>query len=205
MCPRPYRSTRRQESTEATRARIVEAARRLLTVSTGAGGFSVDLVAREADVARATVYYQFGSKRALYDAVADDLAVRADLGARLGAAFALAAAPDVLDAVVAAFTRFWAGDAAIIRRLHALGALDPDIGRADAERNDRRRQALRAVLQRLGAEGIEPAGDPAEVLETIQVLTGFEVYDQLAASSMGPERAAETVRRLVRSVLGLPG
>ena len=115
MCPRPYRSTRRQESTEATRARIVEAARRLLAVSTGTGGFSVDLVAREADVARATVYYQFGSKRALYDAVADDLAVRADIGGRLGAAFALAAAPDVLDAVVAAF-----GDGVVA----ADGALD---------------------------------------------------------------------------------
>jgi AcrR family transcriptional regulator len=34
-------------------------------------------VARQADVARATVYYQFGSKRAPLEAVADDIQRRA--------------------------------------------------------------------------------------------------------------------------------
>lgn len=62
MSPRPYRLGQRQAATEKTRARIISAARELLMESTGYTGFSIDAVARQADVARMTVYHQFGSK-----------------------------------------------------------------------------------------------------------------------------------------------
>ncbi len=42
----------------------------------GLFGFTVDAVAREAGVARMTVYYQFGSKAGLLEAIFDSLAVR---------------------------------------------------------------------------------------------------------------------------------
>src|SRR5215472_15221569 len=74
MSPRPYRLGQRQASTEQTRARIIAAARELLVARNGFSGFSIDAVARQADVARMTVYYQFGSKIGLLEALSDSLA-----------------------------------------------------------------------------------------------------------------------------------
>ena len=50
MSPRPYRLGQRQVTSEQTRARILTAARELLTASDGFNGFSIDAVARQADV-----------------------------------------------------------------------------------------------------------------------------------------------------------
>ena len=72
MTPRPYRLGKRQEVVDETRLRIVEAARKLLKGDAYAS-FTVETVAREADVSRATVYYQFGSKSGLLEALFDDL------------------------------------------------------------------------------------------------------------------------------------
>src|SRR5207245_1460576 len=63
MSPRPYRLGRRQPAAQRTRARVLRAARELLTARAGAEPFSVDAVARRAGVARMTVYHQFGSRR----------------------------------------------------------------------------------------------------------------------------------------------
>ena len=74
MSPRPYRLGQRQIATEQTRARILAAARELLLTSDTFTGFSIDAVARQADVARMTVYHQFGSKIGLLEALSDSLA-----------------------------------------------------------------------------------------------------------------------------------
>ena len=62
-------SPTRRELVRATRARIVEAAGRL-TRERGPNGFSMDVLAKEAGVARATVYEHFRSKRAVLDELA---------------------------------------------------------------------------------------------------------------------------------------
>src|SRR6266852_6051769 len=74
MSPRPYRLGQRQAATEQTRARILTAARELLAESSGFSGFSIDTVAHKADVARMTIYHQFGSKIGLLEALSDFLA-----------------------------------------------------------------------------------------------------------------------------------
>src|ERR671924_654819 len=86
MSPRRYRLGQRQAAVDQTRARIIAAARELLLAGGVSSGFSVDAVARQAGVARMTVYYQFGSKRGLLEALFDDLAARGLVG-RLRAAF----------------------------------------------------------------------------------------------------------------------
>src|SRR5947209_1545880 len=63
MSPRPYRLGRRKPAAQRTRARVLRAARELLTARAGAEPFSVEAVARRARVARMTVYHQFGSRR----------------------------------------------------------------------------------------------------------------------------------------------
>src|SRR5215213_5258711 len=74
MSPRPYRLGERESTIQQTRERIIEAARALLTTSEGITSFSIDAVARQANVARMTVYYQFGSKVGLLEVICDTLA-----------------------------------------------------------------------------------------------------------------------------------
>ena len=95
MSPRPYRLGQRRLAADRTRARIVAAARALLTAEGGLAGFTVDAVARQASVSRMTVYYQFDSRAGLLDALFDDLAARGGLD-QLAAAFGL---PDPLAAL----------------------------------------------------------------------------------------------------------
>src|SRR5690349_15787410 len=59
-------SPSRRELVDATHARILAAAGRL-SRERGAGRFSMDELAKEAGVARATVYEHFRSKRAVLD------------------------------------------------------------------------------------------------------------------------------------------
>src|SRR5215469_12931026 len=65
-------SPTRRELVKATRGRIVDAAGRL-TRERGPNGFSMDVLAKEAGVARATVYEHFRSKRAVLDELASSI------------------------------------------------------------------------------------------------------------------------------------
>src|SRR5947209_18395237 len=114
MSPRPYRLGQRQAAADQTRARIVAAARELLGARSGFAGFTIDAVARQAGVARMTVYYQFGSKVGLLEALCDSLAARGGIE-QLMTAFCQ---PDSLDALrefVAVFGRFWSSDRLVTR------------------------------------------------------------------------------------------
>jgi AcrR family transcriptional regulator len=193
----------REAAAEQTRGRILAAARALLTASAGLSGFSVDAVARQAGVARMTVYYQFGSKVGLLEALCDDLAARGDIG-RLAGAFSH---PDPLEGLtefIATFGRFWGSDRLVIRRLRALGALDPDLEGALRARDERRREGLRVVVRRL----MEAYGRPAaeafdEVVGILHTLTSFETFDGLAGPRRRPQAVAPVVTRLARAALGL--
>src|SRR5215831_12357742 len=76
VSPRLYRSSRRTVTAERTRARLLKAASAMLAAP---DGISLDAVARRAGVTRLTVYNQFGSRRALLEAVFDDMAERGGL------------------------------------------------------------------------------------------------------------------------------
>jgi AcrR family transcriptional regulator len=71
MSPRPYKSARRAVTAERTRARLLKAASEMLAAP---DGISLGAVAKKARVTRLTVYNQFGSRRALLEAVFDDMA-----------------------------------------------------------------------------------------------------------------------------------
>ena len=203
MSPRPYQLGRRQAATEQTRARVIGAARELLMASDGFSGFTIDAVARQAGVARMTVYYQFGSKVGLLEALFDDLAARGGME-HLADAFRR---PDPLDALaefIAVFCDFWASDRLIIRRLQALAALDPDFDQALRERGGGRRQGLRVIVLRL----VEKYGRPApealdDMVDVLYMLTSFESFDSLTGATRNAEEVASLVQQLARAALGL--
>ena len=74
---RAYRSELREEQTEETRARILDATMRVMT--TGLAGLSVPAVAREAGVSVPTIYRHFRTKAELLAAVYPLAARRAGL------------------------------------------------------------------------------------------------------------------------------
>src|SRR5215471_7975059 len=145
MCPRPYRLGRRLAAGEKTRAQIVAAARKVLMAPEGPAAFSIDSVAHEAGVARMTVYYRFGSRRGLLEALFDDLAARGHID-QLPRAFAQ---PDPLRApseFIDVFSEFWASGRVLTRRLQAMGVMDPELGEALRARQERRRQGLTVIV-----------------------------------------------------------
>src|SRR5579864_70574 len=148
MSPRPYRLGQRQVTTEQTRARIITAARELLVASDGFSGFSIDAVARKADVARMTVYHQFGSKIGLLEALSDSLAAHGGME-QLANAFRHPEPLDVLNDYIKTFSRFWNSDRLVMRRLRALAALDPDFDQVVRTRDEWRRGGIHVIVGRL--------------------------------------------------------
>src|SRR5213596_901662 len=193
---------RRKPAADRTRARVLRAARELLAARAGAQPFSVDAVARRAGVARMTVYHQFGSRRGLLEALFDSFAAGGELPDRLAAAFQRPEPLDSLADVVAAFARFWDAGRPWIRRVRALGVLDPELGEAVEARNARRREVVRVVVERLGQRYGRPAPDEqAQAAELLYTLTSFETFDTLAGPGRKLPEVAGEVLRLARAAV----
>ncbi len=203
MSPRPYRLGQRQAATDQTRVKILEAARALLAGSEGFAAFTIEAVARQSGVARMTVYYQFESKRGLLEALFDDLAIRGQIE-RVRDSFTLSDPLEGIVALCAAYGHFWTMDRLVVRRLHALGALDPEVEQGLRDRQERRREAMRVMVRRVHERYGRPA--PELMDETIDVLfaiTGFETFDILAGPSRSPEEVVPMIQKLVKAALGL--
>ncbi len=204
MCARRYQLGLRQAAAEQTRARILAAAQEFLVAPDGIAGFTIEAVARQAGVARMTVYYQFGSKAGLLEALCDLLAVRGGMMELKAGAFCQPDARQGLADLIAIFGRFWSSDRLVLRRLLALAALDPEVGRVLGARLQRRREGLRVMLGRLAAQHGQPRPEALdETLDVLMALTSFETYDCLAGERRTPEEVTPLVRRLVFGVLGL--
>jgi AcrR family transcriptional regulator len=203
MSPRPYRLGQRQTAADQTRARIVDAARELLAASGGFAGFTVDAVARQAGVARMTVYYQFGSKVGLLEALCDSLAVRGGIE-QLAGAFCQRRSLDALAECLKVFGRFWDSDRLVMRRLHGLAALDPDFEQVLRGRWGRRREGLRVLVRRLTEEHGRPAPEAFdEAVDVLYALGSFETFDTLAGPTRSTEDVVPLVLRLALTALGL--
>ena len=197
MSPRPYQLGRRQAEIDEGRCRILDAARALLADASSYSAFTVDAVAKRADVARATVYYQFSSKAGLLEAVCDDLAASGHME-DMAEVFTTPEATEALHLLVAVFGRFWDADRVVMRRLRALAALDPDVSSVIAARDDRRRQALTVILERLAGRPEQARAEAGEMLvASLLALTSFETFDTLAGADRALTDIVATVMSLV--------
>jgi AcrR family transcriptional regulator len=193
MSPRPYRLGQRQVAADETRTRILAAARDQLAEDTS---FSIDAVARRADVARMTVYYQFSSKRGLLEALFDALAARGGMQ-QLPSAFQKADPSAALNRFIDVFARFWSSDRIVLRRLRAMAALDRELEQVLGERNEGRRNGLRVIVSRLPAR----AGRIAETVDLLFALTSFENFDVLAGPERSPEAVAPLIKRAAAAIV----
>ena len=149
MSPRPYQMAQRRAATDATRERVLAGAHELLAAQ-NFSGFTMDAVARKANVSRLTVYYQFNSKAGLLEALYDYLAKRGQMS-RLTEVFRPGNDPArTLHDFMGVFAGFWASDRNVIRRLHALAGIDPEVARGLHARNERRRNGLKGIVERYG-------------------------------------------------------
>jgi AcrR family transcriptional regulator len=203
MSPRPYQLGQRQAASEQTRARVLQAARELLMESTSFSGFSIEAVARRADVARMTVYHQFGSKIGLLEALCDSLAVTGEME-QLASAFRRSDPYEGLDEYIRVFGHFWQADRLVTRRLRGLAALDPDFEQVIRARDERRRKGLGVLVRRIMGEHNHVGPEALdEMINVLSALLSFESFEALAGPTRSLEDLVPLICRLARTVLDL--
>ncbi|MER8976231.1 TetR/AcrR family transcriptional regulator [Mesorhizobium sp. M0800] len=179
MSRRSYVSVARAEAATEKKERVIQAAARFLREADSITAFSLEAVAKAADVTRLTVYNQFGSRRGLLEAVFDDIARRGRL-VRLNDVMAEADPWKGLDWLIAVFCDFWGSDPAVAR-LHDAMAIDQEFAQALLERNERRRQSIEELVARIAGEQVPPA-DRRDAVDFIFALTSCAMFRMLAGA-----------------------
>jgi AcrR family transcriptional regulator len=180
-------SPTRRELVEATRGRILDAATRLVR-ERGANGFSMDLLAKEAGVARATVYEHFRSKRTVLDELASSRTgmPRIDNRASLNGD-PLSALRDMLGAVC----RHWEENGEMVRELRSLVAVTGREPPVDAVEPG----YLQAVVADLDAGGhLRARWSADDAVDALALLTSYPSYERLRGA---PSRTAEEIESLL--------
>ena len=194
MSPRPYQLGKRQDQIDESRQGVIDAARALLAEATSYSSFTVDAVAKRADVSRATVYYQFESKTGLLEALCDALAEAGHMS-DLASAFMNPDPVEAMSLFIACFGRFWDVDRLVMRRLRSLAALEQEVGVVISARDERRRSGLSVLIARMNAQHLLSC-DPEEALRMLVSLTSFETFDALASPDQAFSEVVQTVVNL---------
>jgi AcrR family transcriptional regulator len=196
VSPRRYNSPGRDAAAAERRERIVAAAATILGTADGIHDFSLDAVAKAAGVTRLTVYNQFGSRRAVLEAVFDQVAMRGGLH-RLAEAVALPDPHAALREVIAIFCDFWSFDPGAVGLLHAAGTGDQEFAVSVTERNERRRRLFAAIVRRMA---LQPKAQ-RDLVDVLFALTSFAFFAQLMTGGRGAAAAGRIVQDLARDAV----
>lgn len=202
MSSRAYEQRARADNADQTRHRILDAAyQRLSVVSTEP--LSVDRVAQDARVSRSTVYLLFGSRAGLFETLGVDLLERGGFQRILAAA----GLPDAIDALVesiAGIVSMYATHRDVLRGLHSLSAIDPDlVGGVILRMDEGRATGMRTLAQHLDAGALlrDDLGVTGAV-DVLILLTSFDSFDLLHTTRMlGTDRTAATLADIARTSL----
>jgi AcrR family transcriptional regulator len=146
-------------------------------------------------VTRLTVYNQFGSRRALLEAVFDEMAARGGLH-RIRAVMAGPDPQAGLLEVIAIFCDFWSFDPDALGPLHAAGASDPEFGASVRERNERRRRLLSVLVRRMAKDRKPRAKTLDDLVDVLFALTSFPFFSQLTTQGRTAEAACGLIQAL---------
>lgn len=196
MTSRPYVSRVRAAAAEAKRERAVAAAAEFLRREP-MSAFSLESVAKVAGVTRLTLYNQFGSRRGLLEAVFDHLASLGRLN-RIAEAVTVPDARQGLEQLVEIFCDFWSGDAAVGRLHDAMGS-DDEFALALMERNERRRLAVLALVERLPDRRADPTTEK-DVVDLIYALLSYPMF-RLLATGRSPAQTRALLKAACKDAL----
>jgi AcrR family transcriptional regulator len=191
MSPRPYQLGQRKGLIDEGRQRVIDAARALLAEADSYTDFTINAVATRADVARATIYYQFESKTGLLEALCDALGDAAQMS-ELATVFTNPDPVKALRGFISRFGTFWGVDRTAMRRLRALAALDPEVGAVISARDVRRRSGLLVLVGRLSEHHLITV-ESDRAVDLLFTLTSFETFDSLAAPGKSTEDVVPTI------------
>jgi AcrR family transcriptional regulator len=179
-------SPSRRELVDATHARILGAAARL-SRERGVGRFSMDELAREAGVARATVYEHFRSKRAVLDELTSRTARDVSPGDVTEGAPGEPLA--VLRSALRTSCRHWADHEMAASEARTLAAI------TGAPRSgDLVPLGLNKVVEALATNGhLRSHWSREEAVAALSVLTSYETFERLRAGGSRSSTDVEAV------------
>lgn len=201
--PRPYRMKARADSAEATRRRVLEAARDTILAGTSPA-FSMSAVARRARVSRSTLYATYGSVGGLVGAVMFDAQLRAGFD-RVLEVFNLPDAAEAMRRALPLGAQMLGSDYELTRRVLMLARLEPSVMTGLAVGEETRAGGMRYQAGRLAEQGkLRPGVSTEEAAALLWQLTSFETYDGLHttwgmdATQVGDFIAGVAARALLR-------
>jgi AcrR family transcriptional regulator len=179
MATRKYQQRLRLERAEDTRRRILDAVYRHLRDSP-TEPVSLDAVARDAGVARSTIYLVFASRAGLFDALVDDLWQRTGLS-ELTTTVAHADAREHLRGGIRAANAMYAADRDVYRVLFSMAPLEPtSFGDAITRKERNRSGGMTHLARRLAEQNLLRPGITVEhAVNVLWVLCSFESFDLL--------------------------
>ena len=191
---RAYELGKRLEQMDRSRAAILRAARAQLEEQ-GYRRMTMGSLATESGVTRQTVHNLFGTKTAILEALFDAIALDAGMDG-MRDAMTQSSRDAMLERFVQVFSRFWASNRVLLRRVHGIAAIDPELGAVLQARNQRRLTAANRIVGRFGIR--QQAVQKAAALSA---LTSFEFFDALSGDSLNEEQASAQVLELARKLL----
>jgi AcrR family transcriptional regulator len=179
MPTRRYEQRLRAEAAEETRRRILDAVEQRLR-ETPSQPVSVDRVARDARVARSTVYLVFGSRAGLFDAFAANLFEHGGFD-RVVEAVRHPDAREHLRGGIRGGVETFAAHREVLRALWSMATLDPGaVGGAVQRSEQRRARGMARLARRLAEQGVlRPDVTVDEAAHLLWVLTSFDGFDLL--------------------------
>ena len=200
-CKRPYALGKRLEQMDRTRAVVLTAAREQLEMG-GMREFSMESLAKASGVTRQTIHNLFGTRAGVLEAVFDQIALAGGME-RMREVMTASSADDMLNGFIQVFSTFWSKNRLLLRRIHGIGAIDPEFGKAIQARNQRRMMAAERVIVRL--DGAVQAEERQERVSCLVALTSFEFFDALAESTGSADTAQKQLPGVVRRALNHGG
>lgn len=196
MTKRGYDLRKRLDTMDQTRQTVLQAVRRQLEAQ-GYRQMTMSSLATESGVTRQTVHNLFGSKQGVLEALFDSIALESGME-RMREVMTHTEPEAMLHGFVRVFCDFWKQNRLLIRRIHGIGAIDPDFGEIVEARNQRRRGAAMRIAKRW-----KSSRDATTAGATLSALTSFEFYDALAQSGSSDTEAEAIISKLASSVVGV--
>jgi len=202
---RKYEQRLRAEQAEQTRRRILDAVGAQLRAAP-ATPVALDRVAQEARVARSTIYQLFGSRAGLFDAVAEDLWMRAGFD-RLVEAVGRPDAREHLRGALRAGVEVFAELRDVARALFSTAAVDRDtVGGAIGRIEENRAGGNAHLAARLADQDLlRPDVTVSEATNVLWLLSSFDAFDQLyTGRGLSVEETALTLVTIAERTLLAP-